>query len=469
MSSAMDTDATQVVDNATDSTEDNTTDNTADNGVVNNADIKEESPEDDNIIGDDEVVDEVIDGNNGTDGAADVNDNPDGADGDAVDEEVLLMETDCKDITAQSNDATNGDTIDDTGDGNVDESGGDGDGDGISAQLDDNELRTAGLKTSLMLSEEKIDGLNAKVSELESELKKVYQHLITSMDDKKKLEAKCATLQEQLDRVMSKKAGAAISQLQSPQQQRQHQQQSPPKRPAQSVAQKRAAAAIKQSTRVFNNNNAKTRATDRFAGNARPYEVSAMRYTTFGDPYRTPVAVPVPSISNASRQPYGYSMSGPMMANPKSGPLVSSGHEEIEELSARLQVPPHVADKAHQLYEDFYDSVQAMAIGVYSSAKTCAQNLLFCNTNHGNLTPLIDQYFDNIVGVKEDPKSYETICRRISADPKSVLYITDKASEANCAKTAGLTAVMIKRPNNRPQSAIEGVQTISSFKDIKFN
>ncbi|XP_054169245.1 uncharacterized protein LOC128966417 [Oppia nitens] len=61
---------------------------------------------------------------------------------------------------------------------------------------DDSSLRAAGLKTSLMLAEE-------KGRKLESELKKVYEHLLKLNGEKKQLERKCRTLEDQLDKALA--------------------------------------------------------------------------------------------------------------------------------------------------------------------------------------------------------------------------------------------------------------------------
>lgn len=72
------------------------------------------------------------------------------------------------------------------------------------ADINEDELRAAGLKTALLLAEEKNDKYDRKVKQLEEELKKVYQYLIKSETEKKGLQKKCDTLNQQLDKVLSK-------------------------------------------------------------------------------------------------------------------------------------------------------------------------------------------------------------------------------------------------------------------------
>ena len=65
----------------------------------------------------------------------------------------------------------------------------------------DSELRAAGLKTSLILAEEKNQKYERKCNELEEELKEVYKKLIKISDEKKNLKKKCNTLEQTLDKV----------------------------------------------------------------------------------------------------------------------------------------------------------------------------------------------------------------------------------------------------------------------------
>ncbi|CAG2177556.1 unnamed protein product [Oppiella nova] len=75
----------------------------------------------------------------------------------------------------------------------------------------DEQLRITGLKTSLMLAEEKAQTFDRKNRELESELKKVYQHLLKVNAEKKQLLRKCDTLEAQLDRAFGQSSVASTS------------------------------------------------------------------------------------------------------------------------------------------------------------------------------------------------------------------------------------------------------------------
>ncbi len=85
---------------------------------------------------------------------------------------------------------------------------------------------------------------------------------------------------------------------------------------------------------------------------------------------------------------------------------------------------------------------------IYSSGSVLAQQLLFAHTPEGDLTDLLDGYFDTTVGAKGDPESYRKIAAQIGS---SGLFATDVLSEARAAHGAGWQAVILSRPGNHPQ------------------
>ena len=101
---------------------------------------------------------------------------------------------------------------------------------------------------------------------------------------------------------------------------------------------------------------------------------------------------------------------------------------------------------------------------VYSMGMVVAQKLLFVKTTKGNLFCLIDHFFDSSIGKKDDTNSYKTIADTIGCDASKVLFITNKASEATTATSAGLKAVVIERPGNNIDSG--SFKKIKSFEDI---
>ena len=112
-----------------------------------------------------------------------------------------------------------------------------------------------------------------------------------------------------------------------------------------------------------------------------------------------------------------------------------------------------------QVYPDVPKALQrwhekGKATYIYSSGSVLAQKLLFQNTEYGDLTGLLDGFFDTNVGAKTDPKSYQTISSEIRCKPRQVLFISDATRELEAAESAGMDTALSIRPGNRtPESA----------------
>lgn len=109
------------------------------------------------------------------------------------------------------------------------------------------------------------------------------------------------------------------------------------------------------------------------------------------------------------------------------------------------------------LYRDVVPALTAwkcdhgLLLFIYSSGSVQAQQLLFGHTTEGNITRLLDGYFDiNTAGAKTNPQSYAAISRVIGRDPSRILFLTDIVAEAQAAHEAGLQARLVVRPGNAP-------------------
>lgn len=86
---------------------------------------------------------------------------------------------------------------------------------------------------------------------------------------------------------------------------------------------------------------------------------------------------------------------------------------------------------------------------IYSSGARDAQRNWFAHTAHGDLTGLLDGYFDlENAGAKRDPASYETLTRAIGVPPGSTLFLSDSVAELDAATAAGWRVVHIQRPED---------------------
>ena len=104
-----------------------------------------------------------------------------------------------------------------------------------------------------------------------------------------------------------------------------------------------------------------------------------------------------------------------------------------------------------------------VTIAIYSSGSVLAQQLLFRSTPFGDLTPLIDAYFDTSVGAKREAESYRTIAERLGKPPARCLFISDLPAELAAARAAGLRAVLSVRPGNAPANDAESIRDFNGI------
>ena len=76
--------------------------------------------------------------------------------------------------------------------------------------------------------------------------------------------------------------------------------------------------------------------------------------------------------------------------------------------------------------ECFENWSKTTKIAIYSSGSVQAQKLLFSNTEYGDLTCYLEDYFDTInAGPKNDSKSYEKILNKLQTTAEKTLFLTD--------------------------------------------
>jgi enolase-phosphatase E1 len=108
---------------------------------------------------------------------------------------------------------------------------------------------------------------------------------------------------------------------------------------------------------------------------------------------------------------------------------------------------------------------EGLKISIFSSGSVLAQKLLFAHTQAGDLTNLIDRYFDTTTGSKTDADSYRRIAASLGLPAEQVLFISDVVRELDAAGTAGMKTLLSVRPGN-PGQPIQTHQTIQSFDSI---
>ncbi len=111
---------------------------------------------------------------------------------------------------------------------------------------------------------------------------------------------------------------------------------------------------------------------------------------------------------------------------------------------------------------------RGLGISIFSSGSVLAQQLLFANTDAGDLTKFIDQYFDTNVGKKGEAASYRRIAEALNLRTEEVLFISDVVAELDAANEAGMQTLLSIRPGNPPQERAERYQTIQTFEHHLF-
>jgi enolase-phosphatase E1 len=107
-----------------------------------------------------------------------------------------------------------------------------------------------------------------------------------------------------------------------------------------------------------------------------------------------------------------------------------------------------------------------VAIGIYSSGSELAQRRLFGSTIYGDLTPLIDGFFDTTVGAKLSSSSYVEVAKRLGVPPAGVLFVSDIVAELDAAAMAGCATVLSVRPGNAPQPKTGRYPAIRTLDEI---
>jgi enolase-phosphatase E1 len=105
-------------------------------------------------------------------------------------------------------------------------------------------------------------------------------------------------------------------------------------------------------------------------------------------------------------------------------------------------------------------------VAIFSSGSVLAQQLLFRYSSAGDLTALIDAFFDTNTGSKIEPDSYRRIASSLRVPVHAVLFASDVDRELDAARTAGLMVRAAVRPGNAPLNDIAGYQALVSFDEI---
>ncbi|MBN8691527.1 MAG: acireductone synthase [Armatimonadetes bacterium] len=87
-------------------------------------------------------------------------------------------------------------------------------------------------------------------------------------------------------------------------------------------------------------------------------------------------------------------------------------------------------------------------VAIFSSGSVHAQKLLFGHSVEGDLTGLIDGYFDTTTGGKREPESYVRIAESLKIKPSEICFLSDIIEEVDAAKLAGFHSFQVCRDDS---------------------
>ncbi len=104
-------------------------------------------------------------------------------------------------------------------------------------------------------------------------------------------------------------------------------------------------------------------------------------------------------------------------------------------------------------------------VRIFSSGSVRAQRLIFASTKEGDLTQVLNGYFDTTTGPKNESESYRRIAAEFSLPSSQILFISDVTRELDAARLAGMQTLLCVRPGNHPQPPHDH-QVIKTFEGI---
>jgi enolase-phosphatase E1 len=132
-----------------------------------------------------------------------------------------------------------------------------------------------------------------------------------------------------------------------------------------------------------------------------------------------------------------------------------------------------------EVFDDVPEAIQGwnqagLRVSIYSSGSVLAQQLFFRHLAGPvrDLTPWLHQFFDTMVGPKQESQSYSRIVAALQTQPTAVLFLSDVLAELDAARLAGLRTALVVRPGNPGATAaidtagINGHPVVRHFAEI---
>lgn len=111
---------------------------------------------------------------------------------------------------------------------------------------------------------------------------------------------------------------------------------------------------------------------------------------------------------------------------------------------------------------------RGVRLAVFSSGSVASQVPWFRHAPDGDLTPLVEDYFDTVsAGNKRETGSYDAIVRALGVRPDDALFLTDLPAELDAATGAGWQVVGVRRAGEPNAGADFGDHpVIATFEQI---
>ena len=109
-----------------------------------------------------------------------------------------------------------------------------------------------------------------------------------------------------------------------------------------------------------------------------------------------------------------------------------------------------------------------LLLSSYSSGSIQAQKLLYQNTDCGDLSSMINEWFDTHTGKKVVSLSYTKISQKLMAPPQEILFISDSSKECDAAREAGMRTLFSLR-NGNPDQDPQGHTIIRNLTEVELH
>ena len=95
----------------------------------------------------------------------------------------------------------------------------------------------------------------------------------------------------------------------------------------------------------------------------------------------------------------------------------------------------------------------------------CIDDILYQNTDYGDLSSTINEWFDTHTGKKIVSLSYTKISQKLMAPPQEILFISDSSKECDAAREAGMRTLFSLR-NGNPDQDPQGHTVIRNLTEV---